>query len=499
MKFWTKSIAGTLCVLLLSISNVQAAETFPLEPTEKVYQFLTENHLSRPQEPQLVKGALKGVTEEAAKVKHITLTSVAEDDTMGELETRLLDWHTKQGLDWDELNRWAIDGMIDTLNDPYTNYFSKEQLKGFQSAVENEFVGFGVRFRIVNGEFAVKEVIPDSPAAKAMMKTGDIVLSVDSFRLSGKTLEEVYKGLKGEEGTKAIFHIYRPSLKKNMDIMLTREALVLPEVSAKRFQQSIGYISLTTFGSEAGTQFRDGLNKIMSQNPQLQGLIIDLRDNSGGYLSAARDVASLFMEDGLLMYTEDRSGIQIETWVHNGRTVDFPVRILVNQGTASASELLSGALRDNGKAKLVGSKTFGKGVAQQIIPFEDGNALKITLQEYFTPKHTEVNHIGLTPDIVVKDDTAQVIEALRSLDVKRFDIREILGEGISINGVDFYSASPIFQKGKQGVSIRKGVLASLLGKPELEGDGYINLAPYLGKQMSLHSSDGQTALSYQAK
>lgn len=499
MRFWKKSIAGTVCALLLSTSFVQAAEEFPMAPTEKVYQFLTENHLSRPQEMQLVIGALKEVAEEAAKAKSLTLTSSPEDDTLVELETRLLEWHSKQALDWELLNRWAIDGMIGTLNDPYTNYFTKEQLKGFQSYVENEFVGFGVRFRIVNGVFVVKEVIPGSPAAKAKLEKGDQVLRVDSFVLSGKSLEDVYQGLRGAEGTQAVFHIYRPALKKNVDITLMREALTLPEVDFDRFDHPIGYISLSTFGSEAGIQFRDGLNQIMSQKEPLQGLIIDLRDNSGGYLSAARDVASLFMEDGLLMYTVDRSGIQIETWVHNGRTVNFPVRILVNEGTASASELLSGALRDNGKAMLIGSKTFGKGVAQQIVPLEDGNALKITLQEYFTPKHTAVNHIGLTPDIVVKDDTAQVVEALRSLGVKRFDIRETPGDGISINGVDFFSASPLFKKDKQGVSIRKGILASLIGKPELQGDGYVNLASYLGNQMSVHSTNEQFVLIYQAK
>lgn len=485
--------------MLLAAPYAQAEEKYPLAETEKIYEYLLDNHLSRPESVQLVKGALKQITEEAAKSKHLSLVSLDTDDTLEELETRLTEWHTEQSLDWDSLNKWAISGMISTLNDPYTNYFTKEQLKGFQSYVDNEFVGFGIRFRTVNGTFIVKEIIPDSPAAKAKMEIGDNVLAVDGVKLTGKSLEDVYRSLKGEEGTSALFSIYRPSTKKTIQLQMKREVLALPEVEAKRFTGPIGYISLSTFGSEAGTQFRDGLAQIMNQKQPLHGLIIDLRDNSGGYLTAARDIASLFMEDGLLMYTVDRSGIQIETWVHNGRTVSFPVRILVNEGTASASELLAGALRDNGVAQLVGSKTFGKGVAQQIIPLEDGTALKITLQEYFTPRHTKVNHIGLVPEIQVNDDAAQVIEALRSLGVKRFEIREQQGEGIIINGVEFFSSSPLFKKESKGWAIRKEVLASLTGNHSIQGSGYVLLSGFTGKQLNVKTSMNEMVLTYQAK
>lgn len=500
MISWKKIVTGlTTISLLLSSPMVQAEEKHPLLQTEKIYTYLLENHLSRPKPFQLVKGALNGISTEAAKSKNVQLVSSPEDDTMEELESRLEKWHTESSVDWSLLNEWAIAGMINTLEDPYTNYFSREQLQGFQSAVENEFVGFGLRFRIVNGNFVVKEIIPNSPASKVDLAIGDYVFTADQTKLAGKSLEDVYRLLKGEEGTESVFSVYRPSTKKAFDVRMKREVLALPEVISNRFTESIGYMSLSTFGSQAGIQFRDELNKLTNGKQPLKGLIIDLRDNSGGYLTAARDIAGLFMEDGLLMYTVDRSGIEIETWVRNGRTVAFPVRILVNGQTASASELLAGALRDNGVAQLIGTKTFGKGVAQQIIPLEEGDALKITLQEYFTPKHSTVNHVGLQPNIAVTDEISQVIEALRSLGVKKFEIREKNQEGIFINGVEFFSSTAVFKKDPRGILIRKDVLASVMGQSEIKGDAYVPLSSYFKLGVQVKSVGDEWILTNQAK
>lgn len=500
MMTWKKIITGFSAFSLLLMSPVaQAEEKHPLVQTENIYSFLLENHLSRPKPFQLVKGALNGISAEAAKSKNLTLFSSPEDDTLEELELRMEKWHTESSVDWDQLNEWAITGMISTLEDPYTNYFSREQLNGFQSAVENEFVGFGLRFRIVKGNFVVKEIIANSPASKVDLAVGDYVFTADGTKLAGKSLEDVYRLLKGEEGTESVFSVYRPSTKKAYEVRLKREVLALPEVASSRFKDQVGYLSLSTFGSQAGVQFRDELNKLMNSKQPLQGLIIDLRDNSGGYLSAAHDIASLFIEDGLLMYTVDRSGIEIETWVHNGRTVSFPVRILVNGQTASASELLAGGMRDNGVAQLVGTKTFGKGVAQQIIPLESGDALKITLQEYFTPKHSKVNHVGLLPNIVVEDEISQIIEALRSLGVNQFEIRENKEEGIWVNGVEFFSSTEVLKKTPQGIQIRKEVLASLLGQRNLQGETYVPLSNYSKQGVHVKSAVNDIILNYQAK
>ncbi|XOS94284.1 S41 family peptidase [Brevibacillus laterosporus] len=191
-------------------------------------------------------------------------------------------------------------------------------------------------------------------------------------------------------------------------------------------------------------------------------MVIDLRDNGGGYLSAAKEIASLFMEDGLLMYTTNRNGVEVENWVRNGRQAPYPITILVNGQTASASELLSGALQDHKIAKLIGSKTFGKGIAQTVLPLVEGDALKVTLQEYLTPAHRKVNKIGLEPDIVITDDISQVVEALYELGEKRIEVRQKSDYEVVVNGVTFYTISPILKKIGNSLNIRSTFMQSML-------------------------------------
>jgi carboxyl-terminal processing protease len=479
MRRFARVLLGLMLGLMAAVTPVQAIEPMPPE-TElvEVYEKLLENHLSKPSPQQLVQGALKQVSQQAALTKRVQLAVSSDDDTLAELKLRLREWLSATGVDWKTINTWAIGGMLAALHDPHTAFFTKEQLRRFQEGVENQLVGFGFRLRQQGDQLLIREIVPDSPAAASDLQPGDQLLAIDGVSLKGKSFEEAYGMLKGEEGSEAVLAIYRPQLKQEKSIRLKRAYLSIPEAEGKRFADGIGYISLETFGSDAPSQFRDLLTQF-SQGPQpLQGLVIDLRDNGGGYLGSARDIASLFMENGLLMYTINRNGVELETWVRNGRSVSYPVRILVNGATASASELLAGALRDHGIAKLVGTKTYGKGSAQQIIPLLDGDALKITLHEYFTPKHTVVNHVGLQPDIEEEDELAQVVEALKSLGVKRFELRAS-GDETMINGVSFFALEPLFKQEPQGVAIRSAVLASLLGDEAVPDKGYSLLQPFL--------------------
>jgi carboxyl-terminal processing protease len=204
------------------------------------------------------------------------------------------------------------------------------------------------------------------------------------------------------------------------------------------------------------------------------------------------------MEEGLLMYTTNRNGVEVETWVRNGRDIGIPVRILVNGGTASASELLSGALRDHGIAKLVGTKTYGKGSAQQVIPLSEGDALKLTLNEYFTPEHTVVNHVGLEPDMLVEDYGAQVVEALHSLNVTNWELSDENGD-TAVNGVPFPTVDPLFKQVSDGLQIKAAVLSHLLGDKSIGEKDYVSLAPYLKSHPSLQlqSQNGVHTLRYQ--
>lgn len=486
-------------LLVFGVSSVHAADG-PFAETAEVYHQVLDNHLSRPSEKQLVQGALEGIKKLAEKESNLSLQYSAEDDTLEELERRLSEWKDKAKLEASTLNRLAIEGMLSTLDDPHTMFFTKDDLELFQAGVENQLVGFGFRMRFQNGLMLIREIIPNSPAAASGLKKGDQLLAVDGASLKGKNAEEAYLMLRGEEGTEAVLTVFRPGENRELQVKLKRAAITVPEVEGGLFQDGrIGYIGLETFGSEAAVQFRDKLDQLTKQSPSLKGLLVDLRDNGGGYLSSARDIASLFMEEGLLMYTTNRNGVEVQTWVRNGRDVNYPVRILVNEGTASASELLAGALRDNGIAKLVGTKTFGKGSAQQIIPLSEGDALKITLHEYFTPKHTKVNHVGLEPDVKEEDYAAQVVRALHSIGVNSFQLEAEDGDTV-VNGIAFAAVDPLFKKDEQGKwLIRAKVLSSVIGDESLGANDYVDITPYLQKYPTLRLATDKDApvLTYQ--
>ncbi len=498
MNVWKRVLLSVALPSLFWASPIQAQTQSPLAETEQVYTYLVENHLNKPQPKQLVQGALKEVADQVAAAKKVQMRYYPEDDTLGEMESRLEEWQQAESLDWTTLNRWAIQGMLSTLNDPFTMFFTREQLRMFEADVDNESVGFGIRLRLVNGSLVVRDVIPDSPAALAGIQPGDYLFAADGVKLSGKTLDQVYELLRGEEGSESALTIYKPTQKQVKTLTLKRAVLEIPEAEGYRFSGDIGYISLATFGSEAGYQFRDKLRELTRGKAPLKGLVIDLRDNGGGYLSTARDIASLFMEEGLLMYTTNRNGIEVETWVHNGQDVSYPVRILVNEQTASASELLAGALRDHGIARLVGTKTFGKGSAQQVVMLENGDALKITLHEYFTPNHTVVNHVGLKPDIESADDVGQVVSALVSLGVKQIELRQSYPDEVMINGVPFFLSSPLFSTDAKGaVSIRGSVLAALAGESGKANDSFVAVEPYVRQgKATLGKQGGQITFTF---
>lgn len=494
-----RMITGLLAAVLTAVSVPVQAEEQPFAETAEVFQYVLDNHLSKPTAKQLVQGALSHVSEEAGRQAHLTLKPSADDDTLPEMEQRLAEWQRAARLDETALNRWAIDGMLATLDDPHTMFFTRDDLQMFEAGVENQFVGFGFRLRMQDGLLVIRDIVPQSPAAASELRKGDQLLTVDGKSLKGKSFEEAFAMLRGEENSEAVLTIYRPSEKREKQVRLKRAAVTMPEVEGDLFEGgAIGYVSLATFGSEAAVQLRDKLDQLSRIRP-LKGLILDLRDNSGGYLSTARDVASLFMEEGLLMYTTNRNGVEVETWVRNGRDVGYPVRILVNEGTASASELVAGALRDHGIAVLVGTKTYGKGSAQQIIPLSNGDALKLTLHEYFTPKHTVVNHVGLEPDLAVEDYAAQVVEALRSLDVQAYRLTEENGDTV-INGIAFPTVDPLFKRENGQWLVRAAVLSRLLGDSAVGKQDYVPIAPYLQryKTLVLQQNNDQPVLVYTA-
>ncbi|HZG83146.1 MAG TPA: S41 family peptidase, partial [Brevibacillus sp.] len=314
-------------VLFLSAALPVFASQPTFAETVEVFHHVMESHLSKPNENQLVQGALKYVSTHADEEKQVKLLYSTKDDTIGDLKRRLEEWERKPGLDATMLNRWAIEGMLESLDDPHSVFFTVDELRLFQSSVENEFVGFGFRLRLQNGAFIIREIIPESPAAASELQRGDQIIGVDDISLQEKSFEEAYAYLRGEEGSEALLKIYRASEKRELQVPLKRAMLTLPEAEGRLFDnEPIGYIRLETFGSDGAYQIRDQLAAFNRSGKPLKGLILDLRDNGGGYLTAARDIASLFMEEGLLMYTTNRNGVEVETWVRNGNSIGIPVR-----------------------------------------------------------------------------------------------------------------------------------------------------------------------------
>lgn len=505
---------GTLCFTLLLVitcaTSTDAAivwrdESQPLTEVAEAYRYLLENHIARPAPDQLVQGALTYVVQQAQAEHAITLQPDPRHHTLAGLQEQLQDWHKTYQLGLDQLHRWAIAGMVETLGDPHTAFFTADELRQFRDDLENETIGFGIRFEVREQYLLIKEVLPASPAEEAGLKAGDYVLAVDGLPVSGTELATVLEQLSGERGSTAVLSIYKSAEKQIHELKLTRAVLSVPEVTGARFRGDVGYIRIVTFGSDAAVQFRDELARLSAAGP-LKGLIVDLRGNGGGYIVSARDVASLLMEEGLLMHAVNRNGVEVELWVRNGRPVSFPVRILVNQDTASASEMLAGALRDHQIAKLVGTTTFGKGSAQQIITLADGDALKITLEEYYTPNRTVINHVGLEPDIAVEDDVAQVLAALLSLGVREVNLVETAEGRFTVNDVPFSLTRPVFSRDggteSEQILVRGSVLACLSGASSLAaidyapvqsqayGNGSIQLTK-TGKQIVLRFVTGE--------
>lgn len=331
--------------------------------------------------------------------------------------------------DDEDLTQEAIDGMVDSLNDPYTEYFDEEEWQMFNSALEQTFVGIGIVMGEDGGVVFIEEVIAASPAEAAGLLTGDVIISADGKDLKGKTVSEIQNEVRGVEGSKLALGISRNG--KALKFSVERKSLHLPIVTSRMLGDGVAYLALSGFTSDAGSQVKNRLTEL--EEAGLTSLVLDLRNNGGGYVTAAQDIAGLFIKEGVLAHMQDRDGNDSPLIV-KGTTKPYSIVILVNGNSASASELLAGALQDYGVAKVAGTNTYGKGVVQSLIPLKSGGMLKITIQEYFTPTGRKVDKVGLKPDIVLEGAAEQLIGAFRSVGGKTVTLSTAKGM-MTINGV----------------------------------------------------------------
>lgn len=298
----------------------------------------------------------------------------------------------------------AIRGMLSGL-DPHSNYLNEEEFKDLQIGTTGEFGGLGIEVGMEDGFVKVISPIDDTPAAKAGVEAGDLIIRLDDTPVKGMSLNDAVNIMRGKIGTDITLTIIREGRDKPLKITITRDTIQVQSVKSRILEPGLGYIRITSFQSKTTRSLNEAAEKLIDENEgPLKGMILDLRNNPGGVLTGAVGVSDAFLEKGMIVYTEGRvKDSKLRYDATSGDVIDgAPLVVLVNAGSASASEIVSGALQDHKRAVIVGTKTFGKGSVQTILPLKDKDALKITTARYFTPSGRSIQAQGIEPDIEIE-------------------------------------------------------------------------------------------------
>ena len=304
----------------------------------------------------------------------------------------------------------AINGMLASL-DPHSAYLTPDLYKELQVDTRGSFGGLGIEITQRNGVLTVVSPIEDTPAARAGIKSGDQIIKIDNEFTKDMTLLQAVKLMRGPEGSKINLTIRRENAPDWIDLTLKREVIQIKSVKYRVLDQHYGYLRITQFQERTEHDAKNALTALEKESGGLQGLVLDLRNNPGGLLSQAVKVADLFLDAGLVVYTEGRTDNQEQKfYAHKGPAAsDYPMVVLVNGGSASASEIVAGALQDHKRALVLGMQTFGKGSVQTILPLADGEAaIRLTTARYFTPNGRSIQATGITPDIIMEPSLQQV-------------------------------------------------------------------------------------------
>jgi carboxyl-terminal processing protease len=306
-------------------------------------------------------------------------------------------------VDTQTLIRGAINGMIKSL-DPHSAFMTPDLYKELEVETQGRFGGIGIEITLLKDILTVVSPIEDTPAFNAGVKSGDQIIKIDGKSTKDISIMEAVKKLRGPKDTKVTITIMRENMTKPKDIELTRAIIQVKSVKTKNFDDNIGYIRIASFHERTADDVRKALKEVVEKQHPLKGLVLDLRNDPGGLLIQAIEVSDMFLKSGMIVSTRGRTK-NMETKAmarDNGNEITCPMVVLVNEGTASAAEIVAGALQDNGRALIVGTQTFGKASVQTVIPLEDGSALKLTTARYYTPKGRSIQAEGIKPDIVIK-------------------------------------------------------------------------------------------------
>lgn len=310
-------------------------------------------------------------------------------------------------VDSNSLLEGAVRGMVDSLEDPYSNFMTKNEFLEMQRYIQGSIGGIGIYVGIKDNSIVVQAPIEGTPAAKAGILSEDIIVKINDTFTADLKYDEAVTMMRGDPGTQVKISIMRQGANKLLEFTLTREVIDLPTVSSEVLKENkdIGYLRLRMFASNSDEALAQELKKLQDQG--IKGLILDLRDNPGGDLESAVNIAKNFVPKGPVVFTVDRGGVTHTYESQEEPSFKAPVVILINGGSASASEVLAGALKDTKIGTLVGEKTFGKGIVQAIFPLGGGDGLKLTTSKYLTPNKVDIHEKGIEPDVVIAPDANQ--------------------------------------------------------------------------------------------
>ena len=317
-----------------------------------------------------------------------------------EVIEKTLDKYYVGELDKTAMEEGIYKGLVSSVGDPYTTYYTKEEFDSIMEKTSGVYAGIGVQMMVdqTDNTILVTDVFEGSPAEKAGMLSKDKIVGAEGQPLTGDDFNEAPKIIKGKPGTKVTVTVFRPSTNETLDLEMKRENVTYPSVSHKVLEGDINYIKISSFEELTYDQFKEALDEGTKANAE--GLIIDLRDNTGGLLDVTVQIVDELIPEGVIVSTKDKNG-KVKEMTSDDQYVDIPIVVLVNERSASASEVLSGALKDHNRAILVGDRTFGKGIVQTIMPLTDGSAIKVTTSQYFTPSGVCIQGEGIEPDYKV--------------------------------------------------------------------------------------------------
>lgn len=347
----------------------------------------------------------------------------------------------------------AIKGMLSGL-DPHSSYLIPEDYEELQAGTSGEFGGLGIEVGMENGFVKVIAPIDDTPAQRAGVEAGDLVIRLDDTPVKGMSLGEAVRIMRGAPGTDITLTIIREGVEKPLKVTITRDVIKVVSVKSRTLDRGYGYVRITQFQSHTGENLRDAVTTLKKENGgALKGVVLDLRNNPGGVLSAAVAVADAFLKKGIIVYTEGRMDDAKLTF--NAKPTDIldgaALVVLINGGSASASEIVAGALKDHKRGIVMGSKTFGKGSVQTILPMENGSALKLTTARYYTPNGLSIQAKGIEPDIKIDNVTVANVESNELDQLQEADLARHLKDEL----LDDKGSADSVEKTKKGKQVNK--------------------------------------------